>query len=59
MWSYCVECRKKADYKNPKSAKTNKGKLMIICKCSVRLKRLRFIKEWEDSAWSSSLGRQL
>ena len=35
MLLHCLKCGKKADSKNLKVAKTNKGKLTILSKCAV------------------------
>ena len=43
MLSYCLKCRKKTESKNPRVPKTNKGKLMLISKCILRL---------SDSNWT-------
>ena len=46
MLSYCLKCREKTDSKSPKVAKTNKGKLIILSKCTVSDTKIsRFIKE--------------
>ena len=50
--SYCLECRKKADGRNPKIAEANKGRLS---KCAARdSKKLKFIKEQEASGLLSN-----
>ena len=48
MLGYCMKCRERADNKNPRVAKTTKGKIIILIKCAVYdTKKLRFIKEQE------------
>ena len=48
MLNDCLKCREKTDSKNPRCAKRNKGKLIILSKCAAyRTKKLRFIKEKE------------
>ena len=58
MSSYCLKCRKKAESKNPKVAKTKKnGRIMILLKCAVSdSKKSKFIKEQEVIGLWSSLG---
>ena len=57
MLSYCLKCRKNTESKNPRFAKTNKGKSIILSKCAVcESKKSRFIKEEEASRLLSSLG---
>ena len=36
MLSWCLKCRKNTKIKNPKVAKTKKGKTMLLSKCGVR-----------------------
>ena len=56
MLSYCLKCRKNPESKNPKVAKTNKGKLIILSKCSVcDIKKSRYIKKQETRRLLSSL----
>ena len=46
MLSDCLKCREKADSKNRRVVKVNKGRLMILPKCAVcDSKNSRFIKE--------------
>ena len=51
MLLYYMQCRtKKTESKNPRVAKTNEGKLMLLWKCVVcGSKKLRFIKNHEVS----------
>ena len=57
MLSSCLRCRKKSDGQNLRVTKTNKGKLMILSKCTAGdTKKWRFIKEKEASGFLSSLG---
>ena len=54
---YCLKCRKNTESKKPRVAKTNKGKLMVLSKYSVRdSKKSRFIKEQEASGLTGLLG---
>ena len=56
MLSYCLKCRKNPESKNPKVAKTNKGKLIILSKCSVcDSKKSRYIKKQETRGLLISL----
>ena len=55
MLSCCLKCNKNAESKNPKVAKTNKEKLMLLSKFAVCIKS-RFIKKKEASSLFSSLG---
>ena len=44
--SYCLKYGKKTKGKNPRAAKTNKGKPILLSKCTeCGSKKLRFIKE--------------
>ena len=55
---YCLKCRKKTESENPKVAKKNKGKPMLLSKCAVcDGKKLRFIKEQEASGLLSNLNK--
>ena len=50
-----LKCRKSS--KNPRFAKTKKGKPMLLSKCAVcDSKRSKFIREQEHSGLLSSLG---
>ena len=56
MLSYCLKCRKNPESKNLKVAKTNKGKLIILSKCSVcDSKKSRYIKKQETRGLLISL----
>ena len=35
MLSYCLECRKYTESKNPKDARTKNRRLMLLSKCAV------------------------
>ena len=53
---YCLKCRKNRESKNPKVAKTNHGRIMLLLKCVVcDSKKSKFIKEQEASGLLSSL----
>ena len=53
---YCLKCRKNTESKNPKVARTKKGR-MFLSKCAVSDgKKMKFIKEQEASGLLSSLG---
>ena len=59
MLSYCLKDRKNTESKNPRVAKTNKGRLIILSKCAVRdSKKLRFIKGKEASSLLINLGEK-
>ena len=50
------EVQKNAESKNPEMTKTNKGKIILISRCTVcDNKKLRFIKNQEASRLLSSL----
>ena len=54
---YCLKCRKNTESKNPKLARTKKGRLMLLSKCAVcDSKKIKFIKEQEASILLSSFG---
>ena len=45
MLSHCLKCRKNTESKNPNTAKTKNGRLMLLSKFEVRdKKKLKFIK---------------
>ena len=47
---YCLKCRKNTESKNPKVAKTKKGRITLLSKCAMGdSKKLKFIKEQEAS----------
>ena len=57
MLSHCLKCRKNTESKNPKVAKTNNGRIMLLSKCAVYdRKKSKFIKEQEASRLLNSLG---
>ena len=57
MLSYCLKCRKNAEIKNPKVARTKNGRIMLLSKCAVfDSKKSKFIKEQGASGLLSSLG---
>ena len=57
MLSYCLKCRKNAENKNPKVARTKNGRKMLLSKCAVcDNKKSKFIKQREGSRLLSSLG---
>ena len=35
MLSYCLECRKNAESKNPKFVNTESGRIILLSKCKV------------------------
>ena len=50
MLSYCLKCRKYTESKNKKVARTKKGRIMILSKCTVcDSKKSKFRKEQEAS----------
>ena len=56
MSIYYLKCRKKTESKNPRFAKTTKGKPMLISICAkYDSKKLRFMKEREASGLLTSL----
>ena len=57
MASYCLNCRKNTEIKNPKVRRTKNGRLMLLLKCTVCFsKKLKFMKEQEASGLLNSLG---
>ena len=57
MLSYIFKCRKNAENKNPKVARTKNGRIMLLSKCAVcDSKKLKFIKEREASGLLNNLG---
>ena len=57
MLSYCLNCRKNTESKNPKVARTKNGRVMLVSKCAVcDSKKSKCIKEQEASGLLSSLG---
>ena len=56
MLSYCLNCGKNTESKNPKIAKTKNGRIMLLSKCAVcESKKLKFTKKQEASKLLSSL----
>ena len=56
MLSYCLKCRKNAESKNPKVARTKNGRIRFLLKCAVcNSKKSKFIKQQEASGLLSSL----
>ena len=46
MLSYCLKCKKNTESKNPKIAKTENERMMLLGKCAVCYsKKSKFIKE--------------
>ena len=46
MPSYCLKCRKNSESENPKVAKTNNGRIMLLSKCAVcNSKKSKFMKQ--------------
>ena len=35
MLSYCLNCRKNIEYKNPKVVRAKNGRIMLLSKCAV------------------------
>ena len=57
MKSYCLECRKDTENKNPKVSGTSNGKAMMLSKCAIcGCKKSRFIKNQEAKGLLSNLG---
>ena len=57
MLSYCLKCRKSTESKNPKIARTENGRIMLLSNCVVcNSKKSKFIKEQEASELLNSLG---
>ena len=56
-FSYCLNCRKNIESKNPKIANTKNGRVMVSSKCEVcNSQKSKFVKEQEASRLLSSLG---
>ena len=56
MLSYCLNCRKNTESKNPQVVKTKNGKLMLLSKRAMcDSKKSKFIKEQEASGLFSIL----
>ena len=57
LLSYCLKCRKNTESKNPKTVRTENGRIMLLSKYAVcDSKTLKFAKEQESSGLLSSLG---
>ena len=57
MKSYCLQCRKDTENKNPKISKTTNGRTMLLSNCVVcGGKNSRFIKNQEAKGLLSNLG---
>ena len=57
MLSYCLNCRRNTESKNPKVVRTKNGKIMLLSKCAVcNSKKSKFIKEQEAKRLLSILG---
>ena len=57
MFSYCLEYRKNVESKNPKVARTQNRRTMLLSKCEVYdSNKSKFIKELEASGLLTSLG---
>ena len=57
MLSYCLNCRKDTESKNPNVVKTTNEKIMLLSKYEVcDSEKSKFIKEQEASGLVSSLG---
>ena len=58
MLSYCLKCRKNAESKNQKVAKTKNGRMMLTSNCAVcGSKKSRFIKEQEGKGLISMIDK--
>ena len=50
MLSYCLECRKNTESKNPKIVRTKNRRIMLLSRCSVcNSKKSKFLEEQEAS----------
>ena len=57
MLSYCLECRKNTQSKNPKVVKTKNGIIALLSKYPMcNSKKLKLLKEQEARGLLSSLG---
>ena len=57
MLSFCLNCRKYTESKNPKIVRTKNGRIMLLTKCEVcDNKKSKIIKGQEASGLASSLG---
>ena len=59
MLSYCLECRKNTESKNPKIVRTKNRRIMLLSRCSVcNSKKSKFLEEQEASWLLSHLLRR-
>ena len=57
MLSYCLNCRKNIQSKDPEVVKTKNERIILLSKCSVSSsKKSKFLKEQEARGLLSSLG---
>ena len=57
MLSYCLNCRKNMQSKNPEVVKTKNGRIMLLSTCSVcNNKESKFLKEQKAEGLLSNLG---
>ena len=57
MLTYCLKCKKKKEKKNPRVAKANNGKLILLSKLAVcDSKNSRITKNQETSGLLCNLG---
>ena len=57
MLLFCSKCRKNAESKNPKLARTKNGRMMLLSKYVVYdSKKLNFVSQQEASELLSSVG---
>ena len=57
MSSYCLNCRKNTEIKNPKVRRTKNGRIMLLLKCIVcDSKKSKFMKKQEASGLLNRLG---
>ena len=57
MLSYCLNCRKNMQSKNPEVVKTKNGRIMLLSTCSVcNNKESKFLKEQKAGGLLSNLG---
>ena len=56
MPSYCLNCRKNTESKNPKVVKTKNGRIILLSKCAVcNSKKTKSIKKHEAKGLLSKL----
>ena len=56
MSSYCLNCRKNTESKNPKVVKTKNGRIILLSKCAVcNSKKTKSIKKHEAKGLLSKL----